>query len=173
MRGDKGPLRWSPWSAFCPWGYQGNEYSTPRGGEGEGGMERALTLFLGNGYSCFCSAGVTIVLIRGWKKILFKRPALSAGLRHHVAGRASRSAFKHQRSLKTGKIKESKLISSEHEPYICAGEIIHKKEKVIGPNIPCMNLTVYLYLCLSRHCCSDMAQTFKLHNIFLFLLYIH
>lgn len=53
-------------------------------------MERALTLFLGNGYSCLCSAGVTIVLIReGGKKILFKRPAFDAGLRHHGADRAS------------------------------------------------------------------------------------
>lgn len=27
-----------------------------------GGMERALTLFLGNGYLCLCSAGVMIVV---------------------------------------------------------------------------------------------------------------
>lgn len=51
-------------------------------------MKRALTLFLGNGYSCLCSAGVTIALIRK-KKMLFKRPAWAAGLRHHVADRAS------------------------------------------------------------------------------------
>lgn len=48
-------------------------------------MERALTLFLGNGYSCLCSAGVMIVLIRKKKKKLFKQPALAAGIKYHEA----------------------------------------------------------------------------------------
>lgn len=51
-------------------------------------MERALTLFLGNGYSWLCSAGVMIVLIGGGEHFfffLFKLPALSAGLGNGVA----------------------------------------------------------------------------------------
>lgn len=56
-------------------------------------MERALTLFLGNGYSWLCSAGVTMVLIRKRKICLNSPPFRLALDMLWPAERAGRSAF--------------------------------------------------------------------------------
>lgn len=95
-------------------------------------MERALTLFLGNGYSCLCSAGVMIVLIR--KKKLFKQPALSPGLRYRVADRTSpgeQIIIQTPVLIKNGEIMECRLLNSKS--YILFGYM--KEEVTSGGSI--------------------------------------